>query len=229
MYYFVLLKKYTNYRIFFSNEDMPGVLYKKERELLEYLAQFQRQHGYSPTLKEMAEATGHRSVSTIHAIIRSLVDKGYVQKVEGNARVLKIMHENVASATLTVHPSVELPLMGFIAAGRPLEPHTDPNATFQVSASLISGKKTAYVLQVKGESMIEDGILDGDYVVIEKVQDASNGEIVVALVDDNLATLKRFYKEGDTVVLKPANSAMEPIYPKSLRIQGRVVGLVRRF
>jgi repressor LexA len=89
--------------------------------------------------------------------------------------------------------------------------------------------KTAYVLQVKGESMIEDGILDGDFVVIEKVDEAKNGEIVVALVDDNLATLKRFYKEGGRVVLKPANSKMEPIYPNSLRIQGRVVGLVRKF
>ncbi len=208
---------------------MSGVLYKKERELLEYLAQFQRQHGYSPTLKEMAEATGHKAVSTIHAIIRSLVDKGYVQKVDGNSRVLKIMHDNIASSTMTVTSSIELPLMGFIAAGQPLEPHTDPNATFQVSASLITGKKTAYVLQVKGESMIEDGIFDGDYVVIERVQQATNGEIVVALVDDNLATLKRFYKEGDRVILRPANSTMEPIYPKTLRIQGRVVGLVRKF
>jgi repressor LexA len=208
---------------------MAGVLYKKERELLEFLAQFQRQHGYSPTLKEMAEATGHRSVSTIHAIIRALVDKGYVKKVDGNARVLKIMHENIASVTLTVHPSIELPLMGFIAAGRPLEPHTDPNATFQISASLISGQKTAYVLQVKGESMIEDGILDGDYVVIEKVQNATNGEIVVALVDDNLATLKKYFNENGKVVLRPANSTMEPIYPNTLRIQGRVVGLVRKF
>lgn len=208
---------------------MPGVLYNKERELLEFLAQFQRQHGYSPTLKEMAGATGHRSVSTIHSIMRSLVDKGYVQKVDGNARVLKILHENIASVTLTVKPSVELPLMGYIAAGKPLEPHTDPNATFQVSASLISGQKTAYVLQVKGESMIEDGILDGDYVVIERVQNALNGEIVVALVDDNLATLKRYYNENGKVVLKPANAAMEPIYPNTLRIQGRVVGLVRKF
>jgi repressor LexA len=208
---------------------MAGVLYKKERELLEYLSQFQRHHGYSPTLKEMADATGHRSVSTIHAIIRTLVDKGYVQKVDGNARVLKILHENISSVTMTLHPSVELPLMGYIAAGKPLEPHTDPNATFQISASLITGKKTAYVLQVKGESMIEDGILDGDFVVIEKVNDALNGEIVVALVDDNLATLKKYYKEGSKVVLKPANSAMEPIYPKTLRIQGRVVGLVRKF
>lgn len=208
---------------------MAGVLYRKERELLEFLAQFQKQYGYSPTLVEMARATGHRSVSTIHAIIRSLVDKGYVQKVDGNARVLKILDNRLSETMLGNTPSMELPLMGFIAAGRPLEPHTDPNATFQISASMISGTKTAYVLQVKGESMIEDGILDGDYVVIEKVQEAHNGEIVVALVDDNLATLKRFYKENGKVVLKPANAKMEPIYPTSLRIQGKVVGLVRKF
>ncbi len=209
---------------------MPlGVLYRKERELLEFLAQFQRQYGYSPTLKEMAEATGHRSVSTIHAIIRSLVDKGYVQKVDGNSRVLKILDEGITSTMTGNSPSIELPLMGYIAAGRPLEPHTDPNAAFQVSASMISGSKTAYVLQVKGTSMIEDGILDGDFVVIERVQEAKNGQIVVALVDDNLATLKKFYREGDRIVLKPANAAMEPIYPKSLKIQGKVVGLVRKF
>jgi repressor LexA len=206
-----------------------GVLYRKEREVLEFLAQYQKQYGYSPTLREIAVATHHKSVSTIHAIIRNLVDKGYLKKVEGNARVLEIKDPNFAEAILGKTLSIELPLMGYIAAGQPLEPHTDPNATFQVSASMISGSKTAYVLQVKGESMIEDGIMDGDYVVIEKVNDARNGEIVVALVDDNLATLKRFYKEGDKVVLKPANSQMEPIYPKSLRIQGKAVGLVRRF
>jgi len=208
---------------------MPGVLYRKERQVLEYLVQFQSKHGYAPTLREIANATGHRAVSTIHVIIRNLVDKGYIQKVDGNARVLQVKDENIISTFMGVSPSIELPLMGYIAAGKPLEPHTDPNATFQISASMLSGAKTSYVLQVKGDSMIEDGILDGDYVVIEKVNQASNGEIVVALVDNNLATLKRFYKEGDKVVLKPANATMEPIYPKSLRIQGRVVGLVRRF
>lgn len=208
---------------------MPGVLYNKERTVLEFLVQFQAKHGYAPTLKEIAHATGHKSVSTIYVLIRSLVDKGYVQKVEGNSRVLKVMDEHIVSKFMGTDPSIELPLMGYIAAGRPLEPHTDPNATFQVSASMLSGTKTSYALQVKGESMIDDGILDGDFVVIEKVQEAKNGEIVVALVDDNLATLKKFYKEGETVVLRPANSQMEPIYPKSLRIQGRVVGLVRRY
>lgn len=208
---------------------MAGVLYRKERELLAFLAQYQQQYGYSPTLKEMAAATGHKSVSTIHAIIRNLVDKGYVQKNDGNARILKINQEDLLPVMKGAAPSLELPLMGYIAAGQPLEPHTDPNATFQVSASMLSGLKTAYVLQVKGESMIDDGIFDGDYVVIEKVNQATNGEIVVALVDDNLATLKRFYNENGKVVLKPANTRMQPIYPHTLKIQGRVVGLVRKY
>jgi repressor LexA len=208
---------------------MPGVLYRKERELLEYLAQYQKQYGYSPTLREMADATAHKSVSTIHAIIRNLVDKGYIKKVDGNSRVLQITDPTFAQTMLGTSLSIELPLMGFIAAGQPLEPHTDPNATFQVSASLLSGAKTAYVLQVKGESMIDDGILDGDFVVIEKANQAINGEIVVALVDDNLATLKRFYTENGKVVLKPANAKMDPIYPNTLRIQGKCVGLIRKF
>lgn len=208
---------------------MPGVLYKKERQVLEFLAQFQSKHSYSPTLVEIAKATGHRSVSTIHVIIRSLVDKGYVQKVDGNARVLKIKDDNILNTFMGVEPSIEIPLMGYIAAGKPLEPYTDPNATFQISASMISGTKTAYALQVKGESMIEEGIFDGDYVIIERVTQAKNGEIVVALVDDNLATLKKFYLQNGVVELRPANAQMEPIYPKTLRIQGKVIALVRRF
>lgn len=208
---------------------MPGVIYKKERGVLEYLAQFQRQYGYSPTLAEIAEATGHKSNSTVHALIKSLVDKGYIQKVDGNNRVLKIVDQKVTFSLLGSTASIELPLMGFIAAGKPLEPHSDPNATFHVSASMISGKRTAYVLQVKGSSMIEDGIFDGDYVVIEKTNVAVNGDIVVALVDNNLATLKKFYNENGRVVLKPANAEMEPIYPNSLTIQGKAVGIVRKF
>lgn len=213
---------------------MTAVLYKKERELLNFIIQFQEQNGYSPTLKEMADATGKRSASTIHALIRTMVDKGYVQKVEGNLRTLKVLKKDslgklIGPATKSLGPTVALPLMGFIAAGQPLEPYTDPEATFAVASSMLSGTKTSYVLQVKGSSMIEDGILDGDYVVIEKSELANNGDIVVALVDESLATLKRFYKEGDQVILKPANSTMEPIYPKQVRVQGKCVGLIRKF
>ncbi len=208
---------------------MPGVLYRRERDILEFIVQFQQKRGFSPTLLEIAEGTGHRAVSTIHTLIRSLVDKGYLKKDEGNSRVLKVLDPSISAKFSGTTASIELPLMGYIAAGRPLEPHTDPNATFQVSASMLSPNKTAYVLQVKGQSLIEDGILDGDYVVIEKEKEVRQGDIVVALVDDNLATLKKFYKEDGRVVLKPANSSMEPIYPTRLILQGRVVGLVRKF
>lgn len=209
---------------------MAGVLYRKEREILEFLAQFQKKNGFSPTLTEIAKATGRKSNATVHSIIRALVEKGYIQKVDGNSRVLKIIDKQIiASMGDGYEVSLELPVMGYIAAGSPLEPHTDPNATLQVSASLLTGKKTAYALQVKGQSMIDDGILDGDYVIIEKTNEAMNGDIVVAMVDNNLATLKKFYKENGRIVLKPANSTMEPIYPNSLYIQGKVTALIRRF
>jgi len=213
---------------------MPAVLYRRERALLSFVIQFQEQNGFSPTLREMADAMGRNSVSTMHALIRSLVDKGYIQKVEGNSRTLKVLKKdsinNILGVTSkAIGPSIALPLMGYIAAGAPLEPHTDPEATFVVSSSMISGKKTSYVLEVRGSSMIEDGILDGDYVVIEKSETANNGDIVVALVDDRLATLKKFYKENGRIVLKPANSTMDPIYPNDIEIQGVVVSLVRKF
>lgn len=208
---------------------MPGVLYRKEREILEFIGQFQRQYGYSPKLAEIAGATSHKSNSTVHALISSLVEKGYIQKVDGNNRVLKILDQTIAAQAVGTSPSLELPLMGYIAAGKPLEPHSDPNATFQVSASMISGKKIAYVLQVRGNSMIEDGIFDGDYVVIQHQQDAKNGDIVVALLPNGLATLKRIYFEKDKIKLMPSNSTMSPIFTTHVKIQGRCVGLIRKF
>lgn len=211
-----------------------AVLYRRERDLLTFIWQFQERNGYSPTLREMADAMDRRSPSTIHNLIRSLVDKGYIQKVDGNLRTLTILKKDQIAALVGqtvkgVGTTIALPLMGFIAAGAPLEPHTDPEAMMDVASSMISGKRTSYALQVKGNSMIEDGIFDGDFVVVEKTEVAKDGDIVVALVDDNLATLKRFYNENGRVVLMPANCEMDPIYPRELRIQGVVVGLIRRF
>ncbi len=213
---------------------MTAVLYRRERDLLQYIIQFQEGNGYSPTLRVMAEAMNRRSPATIHNLIRSLVDKGYIQKVDGNNRTLKVLNKDKLGAILgnitrAVGPTIALPLMGYIAAGSPLEPHTDPEATLEIASTMLAGKKTSYALQVKGNSMIEDGILDGDYVVIEKSDIADEGDIVVALVDDNLATLKRYMKENGRIVLMPANRDMEPIYPNDLKIQGKVVGLIRRF
>jgi len=124
---------------------------------------------------------------------------------------------------------VEVPLLGFIAAGSPIEPYTDPNATMSVAPDLLSGKKHAFVLKVKGRSMIDEGILDGDYVVVEEQATANNGDIVVAILENGFATLKRFFKEATRVRLEPANSEMAPIFARNVRIQGKVVGIVRRF
>lgn len=213
---------------------MTAVLYRRERELLTFIWQFQERNGYSPTLREMADAMNRRAPSTIHSLIRGLVEKGYLQKVDGNMRTLKILRKDQIGALIGervkgVGTTLALPLMGFIAAGQPLEPHTDPEASLDVASSMISGKRTSYALQVKGNSMIEDGIFDGDFVVVEKTDVCSEGDIVVALVDDSLATLKRFYKKDGRIVLMPSNSEMEPIYPNECRIQGVVTGLVRKF
>ena len=213
---------------------MTAVLYKRERELLTFIWQFQERNGYSPTLKEMATALNRRAPSTIHALIRGLVDKGYVQKNDGNMRTLKILKKDQIGALIGekmkgVGTTISLPLMGFIAAGSPLEPHTDPEAAIDIASSMISGKRTSYALQVKGNSMIEDGIFEGDYVVVEKTDIANEGDIVVALVDEGLATLKRFYRKDGRIVLMPSNSEMDPIYPTECRIQGVVTGLVRKF
>lgn len=209
---------------------MAPVLYDKERKILEFLAQFQQKFGYSPTLREVAQSIGVKSPATIHEHIEMLIEKGFLARDEGVRRGIKIIDP---AFTRGLKPSSEhvldLPLMGFIAAGAPLEPHTDPHASFKVAASMVTDKKPSYVLQVKGNSMIDDGIFEGDYVVIEHAQDANNGDIVIALIDGGLATLKRFYKENDQIVLKPSNTNMSPIYPKNVQVQGKVVGLIRKF
>jgi len=148
---------YFSYKIivhYFCTNNYVRSFIQKRKSSLEFLAQFQRQYGYSPTLSEIAEGTGHKSNSTVHTLIRSLVDKGYVQKVDGNTRVLKIVDEKVTLSLMGSKPAIELPLLGYIAAGQPLEPYSDPNATFFVSASLLSGKK--YCIRFTGKRKVND-------------------------------------------------------------------------
>jgi repressor LexA len=204
---------------------MAVTLYKRQRQIVDYLAQYIQRNGYSPTLREIADALGVSSLATVHEHLQALERKHVIRRHEGSARGIELIDRTFIKMT----ESVDLPVLGFIAAGQPIEPHTDPNATFKVSPEMISGKRRSYVLQVKGESMIEDHIADGDYVVIEETQVVNDGDIVVALLDNGLATLKRFYKELTRVRLEPANSSMSPIYATNVQIQGRVVGLIRKF
>ena len=204
---------------------MPITLYRRQKQILDFIKQYIDKYGYSPTLGEIAEAMGVSSLATIHEHLQALVAKGVIKKFEGAVRGIEVM-DQVISKQLT---GIELPILGFIAAGQPIQVYTDPDATIKVSPSMVSGKKRSYVLQVKGDSMIEDGILDGDHVIIEEQSTANNGHIVVALLDNGLATLKRFYKEKDRIRLEPANSSMSPIYATDVKIQGKCVGVIRRF
>ncbi len=204
---------------------MPVTLYKRQKQILDFISQFVQKNGYSPTLQQIADALGVSSLATVHEHLNAMVKKGVIKKFEGAVRGIEIVDKKLAEIT----KGVELPILGFIAAGSPIEPFTDPNATTHVAPGMLSGKKRAFVLQVKGESMIEDGILDGDYVVVEEQNEAKNGDIVVALLENGLATLKRYYKEATRIKLAPANSTMQPIYVTDVKVQGKVVGVIRRF
>ena len=206
---------------------MPATLYPRERQLLDFITQFVQRYGYAPTLKEIGDAVGMGSVATVHEHIDKLRQKGFIKKLDGTARGLEIVHEQYRSGSNEA--AVELPLLGYIAAGKPLEPFTDPNQYISVAPNMISKSNPNYVLQVKGTSMIEDGILDGDYVVVQHQQDAKNGDIVVALLPNGLATLKRIFFEKDRIRLMPANSQMSPIFTTHVKIQGKVVGVIRKF
>ncbi len=206
---------------------MASTLYPKERQLLEFITQFIQRYGYAPTLKEMGAAVGIGSVATVHEHISRLRDKGFVKKLDGTARGLEIIKSQYRAGS--TEAAVELPILGYIAAGQPLEPFSDPNQYMAVAPNMISQEKANYVLQVKGTSMIDDGILDGDYVVVQHQQDAKNGDIVVALLPNGFATLKRIYFEKDRIKLMPANSTMSPIFTTHVKIQGRVVGVIRRY
>ena len=204
---------------------MPAVIYKRERDLLEFISQYMQKKGFAPTLAEICDGLGLRSPATVHEHIQNLIDKGVLKKTEGVRRGLEIVDQKVMGWVQSV---VEIPLVGLIAAGEPIEAINDHTAAVNVPPDLI-GKKRCFALQVRGNSMIEASILDGDYVICEETSQAENGEIVVALINENFATLKRFYKEIDHIRLEPANSSMNPIITKNATIQGRVVGVIRRY
>ncbi len=197
---------------------------------MDFIAQYIQTNGYSPTLQEIAKALGVRSLATVHEHLETMEKKGVIKRFDGSVRGIEILDKNAAERT-TSEAAIDLPVLGFIAAGAPIEPYTDPNATFAVPPTMVSPKKRCFVLQVKGDSMIEAGIYDRDYVVIEQTENANNGEVVVALLDNGFATLKRFFKEATRVRLEPANSTMSPIFVAGdkVRIQGRCVGVIRKF
>lgn len=208
---------------------MAVILYTKERQLLDFISQFIRRFAFAPTLQEMADALGVGAIATVHEHLHSLAEKGFVEITTGARRGIKLLGGRARFEDSQAEAAPELPVLGFIAAGEPLEPHTDPNLYLSVAPTMISAGKPAYVLQVKGESMVEEGILDGDYVVVQHQEEAQSGDIVVAILRNGLATLKQIFFEENRIRLQPANSQMSPIYVAEVRIQGKVVGVIRKF
>lgn len=207
---------------------MKSPLTKKQRKTLDFVTTFIEQMGYSPSYREIANGLKLSSVATVAQHIDTLVEKGFLEKGNNSARSLIPVHEVESYIN---KPGIGLPILGLIAAGSPIETVAGHKETLEVPAFMV-GTKNSYVLQVKGQSMIEDGIHDGDYVVIQEKEVPSNGDTVVALINDGEATLKKYYKEGSRIRLQPANSTMEPIYVEAstpIKIQGVLIGLIRKY
>ncbi|MBU0648985.1 transcriptional repressor LexA [Patescibacteria group bacterium] len=198
-------------------------LTKKQKAVLDFVINYIKDNGLSPTVREVAQKFGFSSPATAHEHLQNLKDKGFIKISPDEIRGL-----TPAKKVMNLARSLELPLAGLIAAGQPIEA-VEERETMAVPADLVVDGANSYILQVKGESMIEDGILSGDYVIVERNPSPKNGDIIVALLDNTYATLKRFYRETNRIKLEPANSSMKPIYVKDLIVQGVVRAVVRRF
>ena len=206
-------------------------LTKRQARVLDFVRSFMDEQGHCPSFEEIGQGIGLSSLATIHKHISTLEEKGYLRRGVHQSRSLELTPKYLkerkqAREAAIVMPS--LPLLGRIAAGKPVEAIED-NET--LSFGDFTGNPDVFVLEVKGDSMIDDHILEGDYILVEKRQTADDGEIVVALVDGNDATLKRIYHEGSQVRLQPANSTMDPIMVAAdlVQVQGRVIGVLRRY
>ena len=199
-------------------------LTKRQREILDYLNEFIQQHGYAPSLEEIGRRFGLSSLATVHKHLTNLQEKGLIKRAWNRSRALELVPTEVAVR------AVELPLLGRVAAGTPIEAVQSTETIF-VPEDMV-GKKSTYVLQVKGDSMIEEQIRDGDYVIVEDRTTARDGEMVIALLDGENVTLKKLFREGGGKVrLQPANSRMKPIFvdQDDVRVQGVVIGVLRKY
>lgn len=209
-------------------------LTKRQREVLDFIAGFIRKNGYSPSYEEIGAGLDLASLATVHKHILSLETKNYLKRSFNQSRSIELgdsyfRDETRFDSLPAVPVSIGVPLMGRIAAGTPVE--AIPNQA-ELHFTDFKGDDSTYALQVRGDSMIEDHICDGDFVLIEKVNHVRDGDIVVALVDGMETTLKRFYKEPDQRIrLQPANASMQPIYvhQNQLQIQGRLIAVLRKY
>ncbi|MCM8788107.1 MAG: transcriptional repressor LexA, partial [Candidatus Omnitrophica bacterium] len=211
-----------DFRIFFGisyNKMLKQSLTPKQKKILNFIINYTKKHDYAPSLEEIAKHFRLKAISTIHQYIETLKNKGYLKKEENKARSIKPLNKD--------SQIIEIPLLGYIAAGQPIEAIENPE-TIEVSQQLLQKyKNDVFALKVKGNSMIEEGIFDGDIVLIKKQETAENGETVVAIINKNEATLKKFYREKDRIRLQPANQSLLPIFTNDIEIRGKVISIIR--
>jgi len=202
---------------------------KRQRQVYDFISSFVQKNGYSPSFEEIAEGMQLNSLATVHKHISNLETKGLLTRDYNRSRSIDLVPpKGRLKQSMSVNTTMVLPLLGRIAAGQPIEA-VQSHETISLSDFVQS--KEVFVLEVSGESMQDEHIMNGDYVLVERVKTAHNGDIVVALVDENDATLKRFYREGDNIRLQPSNAAMKPIIvpAAAVQIQGRVIGVLRKY
>ena len=212
----------------FANNDGMAIT-RRQRQVYDFISRFVAEHGYSPSFEEIGKGMELSSLATVHKHVTNLEKKGLLTRDYNRSRSIDLLPpKGRLKQALSVNTAVVLPLVGRIAAGQPIEAVENPET---ISLADFVRSKEVFVLEVRGESMQDEHILDGDYVLIEKTRTAHNGDIVVALVDKSDATLKRLYREGENIRLQPSNVNMKPIIvpAASVDVQGRVIGVLRKY
>ena len=211
----------------------PNELNKREKDILKYIQKNVENKGYPPSVREIGKAVGLSSTATVHTYLSKLAEKGYIKKENQKGRTLKLLkgadNKEIVKETKNYYTGkemVEVPVIGKITAGEPILAVENVTDTFPIPIDFV-GNSESFMLTVRGESMIEAGILSGDYILVKKQNVANNGEIVVALIGDE-ATVKTFYKEKDHIRLQPENSSMDPIIVPTCEILGKVAGVFRK-
>ncbi len=208
---------------------MDKPLTKRQQQVYDFIESYITQKGFGPTVREIGEAVDLSSPSTVHVHLKTLEDKGYIVRDPLKSRSIALAHKSEpieVLGSMAFDNTLTLPLVGNVAAGEPLLAEENITDTMTLPTDIV-GDSASFILSVHGDSMIEAGINDGDYVVVRQQQTAHNGEIVVALLEDG-ATVKRFYREADHVRLQPENSALDPIITRDVSIVGKVVAVLRK-
>ena len=219
---------YLLFRLLFANNGDMAIT-RRQREVYDFISRFVAEHGYSPSFEEIGKGLELTSLATVHKHVTNLEKKGLLTRDYNRSRSIDLLPpKGRLKQAMSVNTAVVLPLLGRIAAGQPIEAVENPET---ISLADFVRSKEVFVLEVRGNSMQDEAILDGDYVLVEKARTAHNGDIVVALVDQSDATLKRFYREGESIRLQPSNVTMKPIIvpAASVDVQGRVIGVLRKY